>query len=602
MSILDTFSILFTSNAKEVEKDTEAAAKAAHTLAQELNADNEAAAKLHHEVESGHDALGESFERLREHGVRAFERLIESVAEYVLAWQAVIKVERLVEDVFAQAEATDKLGEQAKQLGVNIELLDAYGNIAKRFQGTAEGFVHSIEAMERNLGKLELTGKSRALPFLNAFGLGVEASKKPVLELIPLLASAAEHMDKQVSSRNLRGLGLDDGTIRLIQSGNKEVQELLDRQGKLGLITAEDAEKAEAFNRVLDDTRQVFRSLVLDLDAALLPALTEFIDVVIEIVNYLRQHYNLVIGFFIALGAAIFYAADGMRLFNASFLLNPFVWVVIGIAAAIAAFALLYEDIQAFVAGHKSLIGDLIKIYPEWGAAIVNGVKWAFAFIRDDWAKAVVQFKGTWEELKIILNVMKLTFDAIFSTITALFTAPGTALDILYTKTKAILDYLLGVFPQIKSIIEFVAQGPLAIAKAGVGGIANLLGLGDGPATRFAHEPAPAPGPGPRVAPSDGGADIRQFYGPGQVPNGLPIPDLGDAQRNLSSLPPIPPSTSAELAGMLGGGAAKGDTNVTVTVGPTTIETQATDAEGISKVLTDHIKTATQNYATGVSF
>lgn len=459
MSILDVFDIVFRTNAKEVEKEVEGAAKAGEHLAHGLKHADEGAASLGH-VEHAAHGLSHALDEVREHGVHMAEVLIEHAFEVYGAFQALFALERTVDNIFEQSEVSDKLGEMARQLGVNIEDLDALGNIAKRFGGSAEGFQQSLQGMERNLARLEATGKSRVLPFLAAFGIGAEAAKKPILELLPLLADGAEKMkaatgSNQQSSAYLRMIGADDGTIRMIQAGRHELEEMMERQRKLGLITEEDAKKAEEFNHMWDDTKQVFRSLAIDIDSGILPALGFVLDIVIDIVAYLREHENAVVGFFVALGIAIAATAyeTGMLAAILGVLFSPVALLIGGVLLLGAAFGILYEDIQAFRHGHKSLIGELVNEYPMVAAAVrAIGVawNWLWGVISDvvgwivDRIKAIPEGFRQWE---VILGTV---FDAIGEFI-------ATFLNVLTSTNEHVLDSAAvwsGAFKGFKAVVE----------------------------------------------------------------------------------------------------------------------------------------------------
>jgi hypothetical protein len=87
--------------------------------------------------------------------------------------------------------------------------------------------------------------------------------------------------------------------------------------------------------------------------------------------QYLIDHKNLVIGALLGIASA------------ALILMTPFSWIGvlvtaarIGIGLLIALFALIFEDINAYMHGQNSLIGDLEKRWPKVAAVIRAAFKW----------------------------------------------------------------------------------------------------------------------------------------------------------------------------------------------------------------------------------
>jgi hypothetical protein len=399
-NIIDTFWVLFKSNAKEVEEGAEQATAAGKKLGRELEETGEKGEHAGKRIEEENSRLAESFDKVKEHVHEFGERAVESAMEVAAAFAALFALEKLVDDVFETAEQSDQLGERAKSLGVETEELDAWGNAAKRVGGSADAFGESIINLDRQLTRLGDTGTSRMLPFFQQLGFSVEDTKKPIFELLRDLSKATEGKSKQETTGALRGIGLDEGTIRLLQRGGKELDEMLERQKKLGLVTNEDAEIAEKFNIQWDDVKQLFHSITVAFDSEFLPVLQRILEGVEAFIEYLESHKNLVTGFFIATAAAAIYAADALGIFGAvlAFVTSPITLVVAAVALLIAAFAFLYDDLVTFSEGGKSLIGELAKTFPLVGTAahaLIDSIAAVWTVLKDgvtsvvNWLKKV---------------------------------------------------------------------------------------------------------------------------------------------------------------------------------------------------------------------
>ena len=407
MSILDTFFIMFDSNSAAVKQGLDQVTQAGKQTQAELNATGKAGVTAAHDIEQGNSKLSESFDKVREHADHLAERLIEHALEVAAAFKALFEVEKLVENFFEQAETSEKLGFMAKQLGVSVSELDAWGNAATREGGTAQGFASSLENLNFQLTRISVTGHSRSLKFFQQ--LGIDATKaKNAFELLPQLHEKFVKMDAMKSAAFGRAIGLDQGTIRLLQSEDEEFKKLFERQQKLGLITAEDTKVAHEFEDQWLDIKQLFRNIVIDSDTGILPLLTNLLSAVEDFVEFLRDHKDLVVGFFIAAGAAALYAARGVIAWTLALLTNPVVLMTTAVLALIAAFALAYDDLRTFANGGKSLIGELAKEFPLVGVAaraLVEGIAW----LRDrsveifeeiiDWIKRIPEGFRQWGEI-----------------------------------------------------------------------------------------------------------------------------------------------------------------------------------------------------------
>ncbi len=643
MSILDTFTILFENKGgAETKKTQDAVTDSAKKTGHAVEEAGKKGEKAAHKITEGNNKLAESFDKVKEHADEMAERLIEHALEVAAAFKALFAVEKLVDSVFETAETSDQLGERAKSLGVEVEELDAWGNAAKRVGGSAEAFGQSLVDLNRNVSRFEATGKGRLLPFLKELGLGTDVLKLKFTELLPALAKATEGKDKQQTSGALRGLGLDEGTIRLLQRGKEGVEALIARQKQLGLTTAEDAEAAEKFNIEWDDIQQMFHHLMVEFDTYFLPTLERLLDGVEAITRFLEDHANVVKGFFIGLGVAVIALADAFDVLNIAMLKNPVVLITAAIIAAIAAFALLYDDIVAFAKGGNSVIGHIAKQWP-----IVGKIAWeiidAFRALRDftvdaftdilQWIEHIPEGFRQWGE---ILSGLYAKFEEFFPGITGLiedtsgalginlkiwegwfnawFVAAKFTVETFWNVTKAIFELLANIIvnPQhafekfgasMKQVFQSfgsIGEGVIALwqkigdiitstigrVQAAIGGISGALHVGGnvfGEVKTFLHD-----------------RFIHSTYG------GALLPDLPAAHAALadSNVPASALSPGAILAGVhAGAGGANVTNNVTVqgsTINATSAEPAAIGA-AVDATVGKHISTALNHYADGVS-
>lgn len=368
-SILETFVIVFDGDATKAKLAQEAIQQSSKTTAENVVKDHEKIKEKLDETGEHAKGLSHHFDEVKKHATEMAHKVVEQIAEIVAAFVALAGIEKTVEAFFEQSEISDMLGEQARSLGISVETLDQWGQAVRRVHGTAEGFTQSLITLGVNLERVNLGAGQRSRKFFEELGIDV-AHTKSAFDLLPQLNEKFQHLTPAKALAIGRGIGLDEGTIRLLQLPIKEFEELIERQKELGSITKEDTEVAEKFNRQWLDVKQLFRNIIVNSNTAWLPMLAGLLEHVEHVVVFLRDHSDLVTGFFIALGAGILVATEAMWGLSAAFLVNPMTWIVGGILLAIVAFAFLYDDIKAFTSGHNSLIGEMAKRYPLFAAAI----------------------------------------------------------------------------------------------------------------------------------------------------------------------------------------------------------------------------------------
>lgn len=360
MSILETFYILFKSDASDVKKGAEEAEKSTKKLDESLKNVNQGATKV-----------GQSFVELA--------RAAATFLGVATAAHAVLN---------GITEANNyalQLGDASRALGVNAEELDLWGNVVKRTGGSVEGFQQSLKGLAEHLG----------------------TSANVALKALPQLAGVFERLGRFRALQYGKMLGLDESTILLLQQGRREVEAVIQRQKELGTVTQASIENSQKYRIAQNELGTAFRSLYLELGQTVIPILTRFYNFLVPIVEYIKRHKDLVIGAFIGIGIA------------AAIMLAPFIAAnaaVIAIAAGIAAFialvAIAYEDIQAFLHGHNSLIGDILKRWPLVGTVVgavvdswkqkIHALIAAFKFFQNLIGKISDYFKG---DSKVTLDI-----------------------------------------------------------------------------------------------------------------------------------------------------------------------------------------------------
>jgi hypothetical protein len=348
-SVLETFFIMFDSDATGVEKGAKTAETATDNLQKKID-----------QTDKSSTQLGSSFSNMARQAAGAIG--------------ALVSVGAILHGVFTTAEMVDNLSDVSEALDVNIEDLAAWGDAVQKAGGSAAGFQGTLSQLTASMAQLDTTGKSRVQPFFKELGISMldaHGKARPVMDLLPEIAGAFEHLSKAEALGLGQKLGLDQGTIMLLQKGRREVEEIIKRQKELGIITQHDAEIAKKFNDAIDDTRHVFRGLYIQLGSFVLPGLTWLLEKIQDVIFYFRQSENasdaLAVSFGILATAIAGKLVASIRALGLSLLLNPFALWTAGIAALGFVIFAVTEDILAFNRGAQSFIGTIVDKFPIVG-------------------------------------------------------------------------------------------------------------------------------------------------------------------------------------------------------------------------------------------
>ncbi len=365
MSVLETFLILFESDAEEAKKDIKG-------LNNELD-NTEESAKGVTEIS---DKLGKSIEKSAKDALKA-----------TVAYFALKKIYSGFMDSISEIDALNKFSDRINE---NIEDVSAWSYAITSAGGDVEAFKNTLESLNEKLVDASLKGFNEVVPFFNQLGISIvdtNGKMKSTIELLPELADSFARIDKQQAAGIGKKLGLDIGTIMLLQQGRKEVEALVKRQRELGVINKESGEITAKFKKEYNDLQQALNFSTQNLIVSVVPAITSLLDVITDVVDWMNKNQTVVEGFFIAISSVVF--AFAIPAFTSLAIsvwaaIGPFVAIGAVIVGVAAAFALLYEDVIAFMNGQDSLIGKISEKWPIVGIivkALVNEVRGFFRIL-----------------------------------------------------------------------------------------------------------------------------------------------------------------------------------------------------------------------------
>jgi len=478
--------------------------------------------------------LDKTVTRFEDHFKRATRNVGKSIAALVTVAAAL-----------SAAKYADELGELSDALDVDIEQLSLWSDAVKLSGGTAEGFQETVKFLTAAFQEHAIKGHSRITPFYQALGIKLRDASghaRNFLDVLPELAEKFEKMSKREAFGVGQKLGLDRGTIMLLQKGRKELDEFLKKQKELGIITKQDAETSAQFNDELDNLKHVFRSVFVSAGGLVLPTLTWILKGFQKVFIFLRNNKNFVTGAIIAISSAITAfltpAIVGMVVASA-----PIWGVVAAVTALGAAFALAYDDVKSYLDGQKSLVGYIFDNYPIVKTLVTSviGVFQALfdllltmgKFIFDVIFNPSEALKNLKENLTGVVNKIYEIFPSLESQINLMKSAFTDITDYVKTLWQSVIDSIKSTFATVTEIIKAIG----AIKSR----VVSVFSSGD-------------KNPMSKQSSIQSGAIAKSF------------------------------STISSPAYAYGG-----DKNVTLNTGAIEINTQATDARGVSLSLTDEL-------------
>jgi hypothetical protein len=470
-SILQSFHILFESNVDKVRVGEELLNKTSKDLEGQLNRTGEAATRSGHAmVEANAEAAG-SFRAVEESIDRMKENALEAFKDIATSFIGIFAVDSVVDKISETTEMVEHLGQVSKELNINVSDLDAWGRAVKLSGGSAESFEASLRGLNGRLALMgasaaggKVNGANRVAAYFKELGIqGVitHGQIMPLPELLMKLSASFQGMDKQKSAGIGMKLGLDPATILLLQSGQKAVQDMIDKQKELGVVTQKDVEIASEFEDQWKDTKQVFTEGAIGIGDVVLPIITEVLKGIEDFYLYLQNHKAVITGFFIGVAGAVtaFYAPAMLEAATATIAAT---WPFIAIAAAAAAFALVYEDLVDYLAGKNSVIGELAKRWPIIGT-VIHGVAdevtnlWATA--KQVFGEMVTIFENPKKSIADLQTWLEKLGQTILSAIESPFKVAYAAVNQFISKLLDFPNVLGAAFAAIKFVMATVMQG-----------------------------------------------------------------------------------------------------------------------------------------------
>jgi hypothetical protein len=456
------------------------------------------------------------------------------------------------------AETTSELGKQARQMNVNVSTLDAWRKAVEESGGDANAFTNTLGNMAQRFRDPEaaLLRYSKALGGMSSF--------------------RAQRLGKMI--------GLDEGTIELLRKGKVSVEELVKKQKEQGVITKQQVEMTDKFNKDLRVLSMSFNNIKTEIGMMLIPVMQYLLDKWNDLSKWAKENKGpLGDVFMVVAGIVTAYYLPAM--IRAGIATLAALWPVILIGAAIALVALAVADVIGYFRGWDSVTGDLVKKFP-WLADVLEGLK---TVVMDVWNWLNYLFTDPLAAIEQLAeSIIKFPLQAIKDLLDLLF-GEGTGQTVFETVAKVASV----IWESLKKLISEV----VGIALAGFKSIENAwktvkkwFGAGEDEVEAAKAEEAQKASKGQPQQPNPNPAAWNNY--------GIPTDNYGAGayMYGLSSSP-VTTMTSNSIANSKQNTVSK---TSNFKVDSITVETQAIDAQGIALDLTGALSDAFQNNDDGM--
>lgn len=475
--------------------------------------------------------------------------------EYFGAFLSVTKAFSLAGDRVMFVGALNDVSATTK---IAIEDVDAFGKSLESIGGKAEQANATLTNVALNINRALNEADGRQAKIFASLGVSLkDASGKArsTMDIILELSEALAGMDRAQATARLAQLGITDvKSIELILKGRKELEALMRTQRQNGVVTKDSADAAARYEQALNKLQSGYQRAKDALADLLIPALGWLIDKFGKVVDWANEHSVVVVTFFTAIATAltVAYLPAMAKAAAATWaLVAPYLAIAAPIAAVAALIALLTEDVLAYMDGNDSLIGQILDKFPvirDVAYAVFDGIRDVINFLIEVFQEAV---DGIRDFINFLIEVFQGAVDGISDAINFVIEVFHGAVD----AGKAMVDGLVGGFQFLSNVVDTVFNGIANVVKSALGFITKTWEKISGIVDKV--------------------ADFLGFGGPKEVE--FATVQAAQIQLRAASANPMNSVTPAAISNS----SARSEQNISI--GEVTVQTQATDAQGISR-------------------
>lgn len=474
---------------------------------------------------------------------------------------------KAIKQTMQYAADASALATMAEQAGTTVDKFQDLRNAVKRYGGSTEDAAASLAMFNDALKDIKNGGDGGGLKEISA-KYRISTNTADANEFFENIAAKMDTLKSQAEKNDLgKALGLDEATIKLLSGGLENYRKELEKVNKYKVFTKEDIERSRDFEMTMRDISMGASAIGANLAQLLLPALT-----------YIAKQIRTVIDFFVEHAPFIKMVLTGIGL-----TLIPFIIKGIG-GIGKALFALLKNPVLAIIAGAILLISLLLDDLYAWlsGGEARFGAIWKALFGPVEEARE--KFKQFYEGIKVLIEMVGQFCKGV-----------ATAIGFIVTQSVKFLKRLWDTIPD--PIKKFIGNGLKTVIKLSPVGMIGAAAKGiyelGGKKQAKKHKT---------------GLDYVPYNGyMAELHEGESVLTKGEANvwRSLLNAKQAVAATSnvpfASIPqGVISNAYNNANSTKSINIGDITIQTAATNAEGIASELAQSIKRAIINLDDGM--
>jgi hypothetical protein len=542
-------------------------------------------------VDKGLKETGEKAEsagkKLKKSGKDAgdgFTKAAKAAAKFLALIGGTMAIKAFIEDTISSSAVLQRF---SKNINESAQSVSAFGSAAEVVGGSSEGLRSALSMLSMEQTKLR-QGTSTLLPYFAMLGMSMYDAHGKMLPVSQQLEEIGQNLQKRFPTDRAmqvnigKQMGLDEGTLNLILRSRGEVEKSIELQKKYNTLTNEQTADQERLSEQISEAGSIWGGLGKKIASDTVPALQVMFDLFSAIGKWMQENEGFVSTFFelLVIGLTAVAVTTAALTIAASPLILTFLAIVAVVTGLSAAIALLWNDFKTWGNGGEALLpwqkmADAINVVKNAAKDACHWIAKALGLSEDEPASGASASGGGSDRDKFInLASVKLG-------------VPASAIDAqLRLETGATGSKTIGNFN----------YGNI---KAGSGYSGDSVGknvsevIGGRWVTQKSNFRSYS---SPEDAASDYAAMIRRRF-PGAVgaqnasdfASGLKAggyatdPDYVGKIARIAGASQFATGAGARSSVTRANQAARNNSNVQTTIGNITVQTQATDADGMAK-------------------
>lgn len=195
-----------------------------------------------------------------------------------------------------------ELGYLSKNLSMSARELDAWGKTVKTVGGSAEGFQASLQNIASGIEAFKLGEDSPVVGMFRAIGVNVAdtaGKMRPFKDVLLDVSDALQRYDAQDQIRIAQSLGIDQGTLNVLRQGRQAVQDLYAEMYKSSGVTEESVKRAQEAQRVWGEFTAQANGVGQAIFEAMGPALVDLTKTLRDFGTWVNEHRAEIQKFFV---------------------------------------------------------------------------------------------------------------------------------------------------------------------------------------------------------------------------------------------------------------------------------------------------------------